>query len=365
MEAPKTEKPKASRSKRVLFIGAGIVALCIICTIIGVLVQPTLDNTSEVVSQPEQPERQEASSTPTLKEESATADAPTPSPPTPTSDTSVFNVGDVISIGDNVLIVLGWEEISGDEFAKPDEGNKFIAVEILLVNQSSDAISISSLLQMSLKDDTAQKYDIDLLASTATNSSSIDGELSPGERIRGQVGFQVPVNVQGLQFVFDADVFGAGKAIVNLGSAPIQVAPPAEIIGETEQQIFNVGDVIEIDTFVLTINEVTFPSGDDSNKPSEGNKFLVVDLTIENRDTSTAAISTLLQTSVKDSAGRNYDLDISAQMASGGTSPDGELAPGERVRGQVGFQVPVDATELVFVFDADVFGAGKIFVALP
>jgi hypothetical protein len=54
-----------------------------------------------------------------------------------------------------------------------------------------------------------------------------------------------------------------------------------------------------------------------------------------------------------------------ASVASGNSSPDGEIAPGETVRGQIGFQVPATATGLTFVFDADVWGTGKASVALP
>jgi hypothetical protein len=49
----------------------------------------------------------------------------------------------------------------------------------------------------------------------------------------------------------------------------------------------------------------------------------------------------------------------------GVSSPEGEIGPGERLRGSVGSQVPADATGLMFVFDGDVFGVGKVFVALP
>jgi len=38
-----------------------------------------------------------------------------------------------------------------------------------------------------------------------------------------------------------------------------------------------------------------------------------------------------------------------ASVASGGSGPDGEIAPGEKVRGQVDFQTPNDAKGLVFV----------------
>jgi len=91
-----------------------------------------------------------------------------------------YGVGDIISIGDVVMLILGWDTPQGDDLIKPDEGKKFIAVDILLVNQSSETIAISSMLQMGLKDDTGQKYIIDLMASTATGSSAPDGEIAPG-----------------------------------------------------------------------------------------------------------------------------------------------------------------------------------------
>lgn len=294
----------------------------------------------------------------------ATSAQPTQAAPTPAGP-QTYNVGDIISIGDSVLVVLGWEVVAGDQFSKPDAGNKFVAVDVLIVNQSKSSASISSLLQVSLKDETAQKYTVDLLATTAAKGGSIDGELAPGERVRGKIGFQVPENAQGLQFVFDADVFGAGKVFVNLGAEPIALEPPAEIAGETAQQTFNVGDTVEIGTLTLTVNEITYPAGDQFNKPSSGNKFLVVDLTIENKGTSAASISTLLQMWVKDSTGQKFTVDLMATTAAKGATPDGELAAGEKIRGQVGFQVPENATGLVFVFDGDVFGAGKVFVALP
>ena len=64
----------------------------------------------------------------------------------------VYNVGDVIWIDNNTLIILGWENIEANEFMPPDEGNKFIAVEMMIINDSNSSKSISSMLQMSIKD---------------------------------------------------------------------------------------------------------------------------------------------------------------------------------------------------------------------
>jgi hypothetical protein len=276
-----------------------------------------------------------------------------------------YKIGDIVGIGDSVMVVLGWEEVKGDQFNKPDEGKKFIAVELIIVNSSDDTANISTLLQMEVKDDTGQKYDVDLMASMAIDGGSVDGELAPGEKIRGKVGFSVNENATGLEFVFDADVFGTGKVFVELGAEPVLVEPPADIAGETEQQTYKVGEVIEIGTMLLTVNEVTSPKGDQFNKPSDGNKFVVVDLTIENKSDETVNISTLLQMSIKTAEGQKYSVDVMASTAGGGSTPDGEVAPGEKIRGQVGFQVPEASTGLIFVFDADVFGAGKVAIALP
>lgn len=302
-------------------------------------------------------------STPTAKSDQPTqaapADTPTPEPP------KDFNVGDAVKIGDSVLMVLGWSEVQGDQFSKPDEGNKFIAIDLLIVNTSSSSASISSLLQASLKDETGQKYDVDLMASIATKKASPDGELAAGERIRGTVGFQAPQDAKGLQFVFDASLFGIGKVFVNLGDTPTAVEPPAKLEGETEQAAFNLGEAVQVGTLSITVNEVKPVEGNQFAKPAEGNQFLMADITLENTGSTAESISTLLQMWLKDPTGQRYKVDLLAMTASGGTSPDGELAAGEKLKGQVAFEVPADATGLLFVFDGNVFGAGKVSIALP
>ncbi|MGB0384160.1 MAG: DUF4352 domain-containing protein [Ardenticatenaceae bacterium] len=277
---------------------------------------------------------------------------------------AAYQVGDVISIDDIALVILGWNSPKGDDFNKPKEGNKFLAVEVLIVNQGDAPTSISSLLQMKLKDETGQNYNVDLLASTAAGSSAPDGELSAGERLRGMVGFQLPQDVTGLTFVFDPSVFGTGKVFVKLGAKPVSLDPPTDLAGEQEQLAYVVGDIIEVGDLTIRVNEVTYPTGDDFNKPEAGNQFVVVDVTFENKGTEANAISSLLQMTLKDATGQKYDLDLLASTASGGSTPDGEIAPGEKLRGQAGYQVPNDVQGLVFVFDADIFGHGKLRVAI-
>jgi hypothetical protein len=142
------------------------------------------------------------------------------------------------------------------------------------------------------------------------------------------------------------------------------VEPPSQLAGEREQQRFSIGETVEIGDIALTVNEVTRPSGDELNQPEEGKTFVVVDLTLENKGDEAEQVSSLMQMSLKDDTGQKYDIDLMASVASGGTAPEGEISPGEKLRGQVGFQVPEDAAGLEFVFDASVFGYGKVVVKL-
>lgn len=176
---------------------------------------------------------EEATAEPTAQP--APSDTSEPAEPTapPTAATTTFATGDIIDFGDLTMIVLGWSSPAGDEFSQPDAGNKFVVVDTLFVNTGSAADSLSSLLQTQLKDGTSQVYNPDFNATLAAGVSSPDGEISPGERIRGSIGFQVPQDATGLQFVFDASFLGGQRVFVNLGDEPVSVPAPETIEGET------------------------------------------------------------------------------------------------------------------------------------
>ncbi len=301
---------------------------------------------------------------PTAKPTDSPQPTNTPQPTDTPQVVTSFEVGDVVSINDYVMVVLGWSKSEGNDIFKPDAGKGFVAVDVLFVNQGSSSESLSSLLQMTLKDSTGQNYKPDLIAQSALNVSSPDGELTAGERSRGTVGFQVPQEANDLQFVFDASIWGTGKIFVDLGPDPISYDPPSELDGEVTLDMYSIGETIIIGDFALTVNGVTFPEGNDFNKPDDGKRFIIVDVTFDNVSGDSTNLSSAAQMTLKDSTGQKYNVDIMASVASGGSTPDGELVAGEKLRGQVGYQVPIDSTGLVFVFDANIFGAGKVFVAL-
>lgn len=311
------------------------------------------------ISEPPVNQGAEEQPTPTLM-----VQAPTPTPLAQKN----YEIGDIIPIGNSVLVVLGWENVSTENLNssfQPKEGNNFVAVELVIINNDSTTFRVNEMRQVSMVDDKGQKYETDFDAFAAiglTGSNSIDGELAPGERVRGKPGFQIPENTQTLQFIFDASDFGAGKITVDLGAEPVTVELPAELAGDASQQTYNVGDFIAIGTATLTVHGVQYPAGDQFSKPKAGYKFLVVDLTIENKGATEILFSVLDQPSLKDSNGQQYYF---SQPASGSSFFGGNIAPGEKLDGQVGFEVPENSSGFIFVFDARSWGSERILVALP
>jgi hypothetical protein len=276
----------------------------------------------------------------------------------------IYEVGDIISINNVVLIVLGWDQPPGGDFNPPDEGKKYLVVDLMIANQGERSFNSSPVFQMTLKDPSGQKYNINGKANIASGSNIPNGEVNPGEVIRGKVGFHVPEDLTNFVFVYEANLLGLGEVSVNLGATPVAMDPPADFDLAHRQEIYSVGEQIEISGLVIQVLGVSYPSGTDLVKPKEDYKFVSVDVQVENQGESVQEITSIVQMYLKDNTGEKYTFNLGAQAIIDSGLPDDELQPGERIRGQIGFQVPVDTVGLIFVFDAEVFGFGKVFIAL-
>jgi len=151
---------------------------------------------------------------------------------------------------------------------------------------------------------------------------------------------------------------------VNLGPVPIAMDPPQDLNLIHSQEIFELGDPIEISDLIIQVLEVSYPTGTGIIKPKEGFQFVAVDVQIENQGSTVQEITSVVQMYLKDETGQKFTFHLGAQSLLDSGLPDDELQPGEMVRGQIGFQVPQEVLDLVFVFDAEIFGFGKVFIAL-
>ncbi len=292
------------------------------------------------------------------------ADQPFGEEPLQTSQETIYEVGDIISINDTILVVLGWDQPLGGDFNPPDEGKKYLVVDLMIANQGERSFHSSPVFQMTLKDPSGQKYNINGKANIAAESNTPNGEVNPGEVIRGKVGFHVPEGLTNFIFVYEANLMGIGEVSVNLGATPVAMNPPQDLNLAHRQEIYSIGEQIEISGLVIQVLGVSYPGGTDIVKPKEGYKFASVDVQVENQGKSVQEISSIVQMYLKDNTGQKYTFHLGAQSIIDRGLPDDELQPGERIRGQIGFQVPTDTVGLIFVFDAEVFGYGKVFISL-
>ena len=69
----------------------------------------------------------------------------------------------------------------------------------------------------------------------------------------------------------------------NKNDKPKKVNDSTGVTASKEQDVFNVGDTIELKNFKVTINNVYKVESDNQYmQPKEGNQFLAVDCTLEN-----------------------------------------------------------------------------------
>jgi hypothetical protein len=175
-----------------------------------------------------------------------------------------------------------------------------------------------------------------------------------------RVNTEVPVQQEQVAVTATEQQEQAGESATEAVEQQAEEPTAEEEVSALDEQ-FTVGDVIEARGMWMIVNEVRFIEADEVEffGPDAGNRFVIVDVTFENRSGSSKHLSSLLQTELRDDSGQRYTTDIMAVMAAGGSTLDGEVAAGDRLRGQAGFQVPVDATGLVFYYDAAIFGMGQ------
>lgn len=158
---------------------------------------------------------------------------------------------------------------------------------------------------------------------------------------------------------------GIFLVVIVIGIASGGSSDKTEKVGETNTQVNNqvesaaapsiadtaykVGDQVKSGEFVFSVNAIRKDTGSGFIKPKADHVYLIPNVTIENQSQKEANISTLLQMYIKDGDGNKYTPTIT-QDATG--KVDGELLAGEKVKGDVGFEVPSKATELFLYYEA-------------
>jgi len=116
---------------------------------------------------------------------------------------------------------------------------------------------------------------------------------------------------------------------------------------------------------ILTVNKIEKSQSGDYVKPSEGNQWIDLNLTIENTGSSQEMVTTLGQMFILDDQNNQYQIAVSAKRLSNpGMGLDGTIVAKAKKTDWVGFEVPKTAKGLKFQYNASFLSGDKIMVDL-
>lgn len=121
--------------------------------------------------------------------------------------TQRLRVGDTVNFK-GVEITLNSVRTDVGESFLAAENDKFVLVDVSVKNNKDEEVTISRFLNFKLQDADGYQYDPAVFAET---KADIDGDVSPGGTIRGEVAFDVP-NSAKYQLVFE-NLWEDGQAI--------------------------------------------------------------------------------------------------------------------------------------------------------
>lgn len=122
---------------------------------------------------------------------------------------------------------------------------------------------------------------------------------------------------------------------------------------------FKLGETAEYKDIQVTMTNVTESNGSDFIKPKDGNVFVLVEFEITNNSEKELAISSLMSFDAYQD-GYSTSVSLSALTEKDGQQLDGSIAPGKKMKGSVGYEIPSDYKELEINFEPSVWSSKKI-----
>ena len=127
---------------------------------------------------------------------------------------------------------------------------------------------------------------------------------------------------------------------------------------ETEQKAtFGIGETAEMNDIQVTMLNYTESNGSEYNKPTDGNVFVLVEFEIANNSDSDLTVSSMASfEAYADDYALNYSLSAIIEAESG-SQLDGTIAPGKKMKGEIGYEVPADWSNLEIHFTDNIWSS--------
>lgn len=268
------------------------------------------------------------------------------------SEQRAFMVGDTVKVADLQFTITGTRRSTGSGFIKPEAGYEYLLIDVLVENVGDQTETISSLAMFSLYDNDGYKCD---LALTDEAVGSADGTIIAGKHIRGELSYEVPLD-SSCELQIDPTVFGlSGAFTVDLSQTSSTAELPTAM--DTTKNV-SLGTKIDAQGVAYTVNSFRTSTGSDFFKPKQGHIYYMIDIEVENNSDKTVPISSMIMFSLLDGEGYKQKIAI-APDAKG--SVDGEVLPGKKLRGEIAYEVPIDAKGLEIWVGTPIGSDGDIF----
>lgn len=129
-----------------------------------------------------------------------------------TSETKdIFEIGEIAEYNDIQVFVTGFDKTNGNDFSKPDAGKEFVYINVDIANNSNDDLAISSMLSFTAYcDDYKLDYSSGALMAM-DGKNQLDGTISPGKKMNGYLGLEVPTNWKSIELQFTDNVWSSNK----------------------------------------------------------------------------------------------------------------------------------------------------------
>ncbi|HJD48423.1 MAG TPA: DUF5067 domain-containing protein [Candidatus Mediterraneibacter norfolkensis] len=133
-----------------------------------------------------------------------------------------------------------------------------------------------------------------------------------------------------------------------------------ELDNESQEQTkFGIGETAEMNDVQVTLVDYEESNGSEYNTPADGNVFVLVNFEIANNSDSEINVSSMMSfEAYADDYSLNYSLNAMMEK-SDATQLDGTIAPGKKMNGYIGYEVPADWTAMEIHFTDDVWSNNK------
>ncbi len=132
---------------------------------------------------------------------------------TPVPEPTTYSLNEAATLkGKTITILSAAEYKQENQYIKPKEGNKYYTVEVLIKNDSDEAMSYNT-LNFTLQDNNKYTYTTAFMGKEPALNS---GDLQPSREVRGFVTFEVPKTAENFELLYDASWWSNKQLIFKL-----------------------------------------------------------------------------------------------------------------------------------------------------